>query len=347
MTKEEIIASFDPNGAAQADAGLYGLPFTADQSDIIIVPVPWEVTVSFGSGAALGPEAIAEASAQVDLHHHDFPELWKHGIYMDTCPEEIVSLGRDAKAKARLLIEAMEAGTEIASDAGLSTVLSEVNHACNRMNLWVKERASYWKSKGKMVGLAGGDHSIPLGYMQLLGELNPEFGILHIDAHMDLRQAYEGFIWSHASIFYNALETVPAISRLVQVGIRDYCQQESDYVKSRPERISVFFDRENREYIYKGGYWHQLCEQIIGLLPQKVYISVDIDGLDARFCPNTGTPVPGGLEYEELVYLLNQLKKSGKEIIGFDLSEVAPGEDGWDGNVGARLLYQLCGILAG
>ena len=90
-----------------------------------------------------------------------------------------------------------------------------------------------------------------------------------------------------------------------------------------------------------------MCEQIIRLLPQKVYISVDIDGLDARFCPNTGTPVPGGLEYEELVYLLNQLKKSGKEIIGFDLSEVAPGEDGWDGNVGARLLYQLCGILAG
>lgn len=347
MTKEEIIAAFNPNAAAAAEAGLFGLPFSADQSDIIIIPVPWEVTVSFGSGTGKGPEAVEEASAQTDLHHHDYPHLWKRGIFMDKCPDTLVSLGIKAKADALEIIDSIENGFDISSDSELSKKLEWVNEACAMMNEWVKERAAWWRSKGKMVGLVGGDHSIPLGYIQLQGEQHEDFGILHIDAHLDLRMAYEGFTWSHASIFYNALETVPQISRLVQVGIRDYCEQENNYVKSKADRIAVYFDRDVRNRLYKGENWHQLCREIVGHLPQKVHISIDIDGFDPKLCPNTGTPVPGGMEFEELVHLLNVLKDSGKEIIGFDLCEVAPGEDGWDGNVGARVLYQLCGTMAG
>ncbi len=85
---------------------------------------------------------------------------------------------------------------------------------------------------------------------------------------------------------------------------------------------------------------------MVSHLPPKVYISIDIDGLDPTLCPNTGTPVPGGLQYEEMIYLLNMIKESGKQIIGFDLCEVSPGNSDWDGNVGARVLFQLCGISA-
>ncbi|MBW6490973.1 MAG: agmatinase family protein [Lentimicrobium sp.] len=345
-TKEEIIASFDPNAAATAGLGLFGLPFTAGQSDIIIIPVPWEVTVSFGNGTAEGPEAISEASTQIDLHHHDYPELWKHGIFMDECPDDLVLLGRKVKEYAGDIINAIEEGAVIADNNVLSGKLEQVNEACAKMNLWVKERARYWQKQGKMVGLVGGDHSIPLGYIQLQGEQHRDFGILHIDAHLDLRIAYEGFTWSHASIFYNALETVPQISSIVQIGIRDYCEQEKNYTRQHKGKISVFYERENRKRIYCGDNWDSICQEMIDRLPGKVHISVDIDGLDPKLCPNTGTPVPGGLEFEELMFLLNALKASGKEIIGFDLCEVAPGNDGWDGNVGARVLYQLCGTMA-
>ena len=347
MTKEEIIAAFNPNAAATAEAGLFGLPFSAEQSDIIIIPVPWEVTVSFGSGTSEGPSVIGEASLQIDLYHHDYPQLWKCGIFMDKCPDDLISMGKKAKDYANDIIMAIGEGADPLSNSVLEKKLGEVNEACAAMNAWVKERAAYWKNRGKMVGLVGGDHSIPLGYMQLQGEQHADYGLLHIDAHLDLRIAYEGFTYSHASIFYNALETVPQISRLVQVGIRDYCEQENEYVKANPERIAVYFDRETRKRIYKGENWDQLCHEMVDKLPQKVHISVDIDGLDPKLCPNTGTPVPGGLEFEELMHLLNVLKASGKEIIGFDLCEVSPGEDGWDGNVGARVLFQLCGTLAG
>lgn len=347
MTKEEIIANFDPNAAAIAESGLFGLPFDAAKSDIIIIPVPWEVTVSYGAGTSEGPEVVKAASSQIDLYHHDYPELWKRGIFMDECPDELVTLGRRVNDYARDVIEALEEGADIAANSVLSDKLKRVNEACGKMNDWVKERVDFWKSQGKMVGLVGGDHSIPLGYLQLQGTMHPEYGILHIDAHLDLRVAYEGFKWSHASIFYNTLETVPQVSRLVQVGIRDYCEQEKKYTLENKEKIAVYYDRETRKRIYKGDNWDKICYEIVDSLPAKVHISVDIDGLDPKLCPNTGTPVPGGLEYEELMHLLNVLKNSGREIIGFDLCEVSAGEDGWDGNVGARVLYQLCGTMAG
>src|SRR6185437_1373919 len=85
-------------------------------------------------------------------------------------------------------------------------------------------------------------------------------------------------------------------------------------------------------------------EQIISELPQDVWISFDIDGLDPKLCPHTGTPVPGGLDFHEALYLIRELAESGRRIIGFDLNEVAPdptGANEWDANVAARLLYKL------
>lgn len=346
MTKDEIIQSFDPSQPGLADATIFGLPFSADQSEIIIIPVPWEVTVSYGAGASEGPEAVLDASFQVDLHHQDFPELWKLGMYLAEIPEAWKSNSDTYKALAQPIIEALEDGQDVTQIPELVTSLNEINAVCRNLHTEVKETVLHWMNQGKKVVLLGGDHSTPLGYYEALATKHSDFGLLHLDAHMDLRIAYEGFTYSHASIMYNALQ-IPQISKIVQVGIRDFCVQEVEVVQQQNGRVVVHTDADLKQETFEGKTWHSQCEAIIHALPQKVCISFDIDGMYPWYCPNTGTPVPGGFSFEQATYLFHLLAKSGKEIIGFDLVEVAPGEsDDWDGNVGARMLFHMCGVLA-
>ncbi len=347
MTKAEIIDAFDPDAAASSQAGLFGLPFTAEHADIIVVPVAWEATVSFGSGTSDGPAAILQASTQIDLCHHDYPDAWKRGIWLDAFPADMAEIARSAKERAQSVIACIENGDALNGVSISARALAEVNEACAHMNQWVHQRCAHWKQQGKIVGLLGGDHSIPLGYLQLHAEQHESFGILHVDAHHDLRVAYDGFTYSHASIFYNALSTLPALTKLVQVGIRDYCRQEYEYAHAHTNRVAVYYDRDMRTRLYQGETWQTVCREIISCLPRNVHISIDIDGLDPGMCPHTGTPVPGGLAYEELMFLLNELKASGRSVIGFDVCEVAPGPDGWDANAGARVLFHLCALAAG
>lgn len=346
MNKQQKIENFDPSQPGLADATIFGLPFTAEESEIIIIPVPWEVTVSYGSGASEGPNAIFDASFQVDLLHQDFPELWKLGIYMDEAPEKWAKNSIKYKDLAQPIIEALENGEDLETFPALQEDLYKINKACKTLHEEVKEKVLYWQNKGKKVALLGGDHSTPLGYYEALATQHESFGILHLDAHMDLRIAYEGFTYSHASIMYNTLQ-IPQVSKIVQVGIRDFCEQEVDVVKNSNERVIVHTDADMKAKTFEGQTWKQQCEEIIAQLPQKITISFDIDGMYPWYCPNTGTPVPGGFSFEQATYLFNLLAHSGKEIIGFDLVEVAPGEnDDWDGNVGARMLFHMCGILA-
>ncbi len=345
MTKQQIIATFDPSQPGLADESIFGLPFTAEQSEIIIIPVPWEVTVSYGAGASDGPSAILEASFQVDLHHQEFPELWKLGMYLDL-NEKTENWANDStkfKALAQPIIRALESGEIIAENPILKTDLEIINARCEKFNDEVKNQTLHWLNQGKKVALLGGDHSTPLGYYQALAIKHSDFGILHLDAHMDLRIAYEGFKYSHASIMFNALQ-ITEISKIVQVGIRDFCKQEVEVAQAN--RVVVHTDLDMKTETFSGKTWQQQCDEIIAELPQKVTVSFDIDGLYSWYCPNTGTPVPGGFSYEQATYLLSKLANSDKEIIGFDLVEVAPGDDDWDGNVGARMLYHMCGMLA-
>lgn len=337
--------SFNPNAAALQDAGIFGLPFDAEQSQFIIIPVEWELTVSYGKGTADGPAAIKGASAQIDLNNHDYPNLWQSGIWMDEFPQHLKDLHHKLVPLAETIIAAAETGHLDRKPKQYSGLYDRISEGTQIKNSWLKERIAYWKSKGKTVGLLGGDHSIPLAYHQHLLEEGQNYGVFMVDAHMDLRNAYEGFQYSHASIFYNVLQ-MKHVTKMVQVGIRDYCHEEAEFMRSMPDRIKVFFDRDIRKEQYEGKSWKTQVEEMLDFLPQKVYISVDIDGLDPKLCPNTGTPVPGGLQFEELMYLLNRIKKSGKEVVGFDLCEVSPGADEWDGNVGARVLFQLCGTAS-
>jgi agmatinase len=342
MDLHDKLAAFDPNGLGDAHGNIFGLRFDWSEANLVILPVPWEVTVSYQAGTAKAPEAVHEASLQVDLFDPFVKDAWKLGIAMKEVDPDILGKSNLLRQKAEYYIGQLANGNSASENPDLLAIRSELNREGQKLNEWVKSESLELLNQNKIVALLGGDHSTPLGLMQALAEKHTVFGILHIDAHADLREAYEGFEFSHASIMYNAIK-IPQISHLVQVGIRDFCEAELNLIQS-DKRITTFFDRDIKHQQYEGTNWATICDKIVDTLPEKVYISFDIDGLDPKLCPNTGTPVPGGLELEQAVYLVEKLVYSGRTIIGFDLNEVAPGEDEWDANVGARLLYRLANM---
>jgi agmatinase len=247
------------------------------------------------------------------------------------------------RKKAELVISYLEkSGSAFEEKADKLT--SEINQAGRELNLWLKNETKKLLQREKCVGVLGGDHSSPLGYMQALADKYDSFSILHLDAHADLREAFEGFEFSHASIMYNALK-IKNMKKLVQVGIRDFSLEESERIKNSNGRVIAFEDRSIKQKLFSGKSWQSVCAEITGKLTNNVYVSFDIDALNPSLCPNTGTPVPGGLSFEEATYLLEQLAAK-KKIIGFDLCEVTPGKtDEWDVNVGIRLLYRLANLM--
>lgn len=340
-SKRKKIESFDPSGVGNTQGNLFGLPFSVEESSLVIIPVPWEVTVSYSAGTAQGPAAVRDASYQIDLYENGVPDAWKMGLAMEDISQDWQTESDRLREKAAAYIEWLESGEKGGEGHDFAKLPGDIDLKGKTLLSWLKERSSAYLEEGKTVAVLGGDHSTPLGLLHALADRHEEFGILQIDAHADLRVAYEGFEFSHASIMYNALK-LPQIKKLVQVGIRDVAQSEVEMVAQSNGRIATFFDSSLKEYMFGGEPWKKQCKKIIAQLPQKVYISFDIDGLDPKLCPATGTPVPGGLELEEAVFLVRALVKSGREIIGFDLCEVAPGDSDWNGNVGARLLYKLC-----
>jgi agmatinase len=347
MTKAEKIAAFDPNSPGDPNSNLYGLPFTCEEAETVVIPVPWDVTVSYSDGTAAGPEAIFDASFQVDLIDPLVREAWKGGIAMTDMPHDLAQQAADLREQAKTYIDALIAGEPIDTDPKLVQILATVNAASEQLNNHVQTTCGHWLDKGKCVALLGGDHSTPYGLMKALAERHESYAILQIDAHADLRDAFEGFTFSHASIMFNALG-ISQVSKLVQVGIRDFCLAEAELIENSNGRIKTFFDRDLKQASYTGETWAQQCQRIVAELPQKVYVSFDIDGLDPKLCPNTGTPVAGGFEFEQAVYLLEQVVAAGKTIIALDLNEVAPDPNGseWDANVGARLLFRMCNLMA-
>ena len=344
MSKESKINGFDPNSVASGEGNVFGLPFTTDEASIVLIPVPWDVTVSYKDGASKGPQAIYDASVQVDLFDPLVKDSWKTGVVMEEISKVMLKKNALMRKKASKYIRDIEKGVS-ADAAAMKKIRKEVNAACTDLKYFVKKSALKHLNKNKLVGLVGGDHSTPLGFIEALAEKHTSFGILQLDAHCDLRKAYEGFEYSHASIMYNALK-IPQVKKLVQVGIRDWCEEENDLIHSSKGRIRTFFDFQIKDQLYRSRSWAAICSDIVQELPKHVYISFDIDGLDPKLCPNTGTPVPGGLEFEQAVFLFEMLARSGKKIIGFDLNEVAPGKGEWDGNVGARMLFKMCNLAA-
>ena len=340
-SKQEIINSFDPNGPGIA-GNLFGLPFSPEHAELIILPVPWEITVSYHTGTSGGPGAILRASSQLDVFMNDIPDAWKFGVSMLPIPQELWEESNKLRQLTAMHIARLENGERFDADDPL---LKTINEACENQNIYVKSTTQKYLKAGKLVGVLGGEHSIPLGFLRALSEQYDRFGVLQIDAHADLRKSYEGFTYSHASIMYNALK-LPAVARLVQVGIRDFCEEEATVIQRALGRVVTFYDEDIKDSLFHGKTWDTLCDEIIGQLPKNVYISFDIDGLDPKLCPATGTPVAGGLEFYQALHLIKKLVLAERKIIGFDLCEVSPGHNDWDANVGARILYQLANWCA-
>lgn len=347
-------STFDPDAAAQPGSGIFGLPSTRDQSRIVLVPVPFDATTSYGGGAAAGPNAILGASAQVDLHDAQFGPVYRRGIFLDDEPPGI----RELSLHARALAEPIIAAGGVSSDPtpAETAALATIEAAGRSVNAAVERAVSAILDQGKIPGIVGGDHSTPFGAIRACAlaaaaaDPSGGLGLLQIDAHMDLRDAFEGFRYSHASITHNVVTQIPQVTRVVQVGLRDVGKGEIDLSASMPDRLFPHFDLDWARRLLDGQRFSELCRSAIEPLPRHVYITFDIDGLDPALCPHTGTPVPGGLSFSQAAILLQAVRDSGRTVVGFDLVEVTPSPDPaapeWDANVGARILYKLCGAAS-
>lgn len=333
-----IMAVFDPDAVGVANGNFFGLPCTEQEADTVIVQIPWDATVSYGKGTAGGPAAMLDASLQVDLFDEKIPGAADMKVW--TLPEDegLRSLNGRAGEVAGRVISSLEQGED---PENLKELCAEVNGYSERLNAYVGDVAGKYLAEGKNIALVGGEHSVPLGLIKALAEKYPGMGILHVDAHSDTREAYEGFRYSHASIMYNSMVEAKGLARITQVAIRDFCFAEHSLIKSSG-LFRAYTDFGIKERLFGGETWKDICRDIIDTLPENVYVSFDIDGLSPEYCPGTGTPVPGGLDFAQADYMLYMLACSGRRIVGFDLCEVAPGPQGeWDANSGVRMLFKL------
>jgi agmatinase len=339
------LSNFDPNGASNPKNNIFGLPFSEEDARLVILPVPWEVTVSYGAGTSRAAERVFHASMQVDVFDAETSGAWQKGFFMRQPDRKVLMKSDYLRKEAELYINYTSKGEALEKNTFMCKSLKEINEGSAILNNWVYEQTRDLLASGKLVALLGGDHSTPLGYFKAIAEKHGDFGILQIDAHCDLRKCYENFVYSHASVMYNALKEIPQLKRLVQIGVRDYSQEEWDYISNSNYQVITYFDRDIKERGFDGQSWKQIADEIVSHLPDKVYISFDIDGLDPKLCPCTGAPVQGGFEAEQVFYLIKKIIQSGRHFIGFDLDEIGVGETDWDANVGARILWKLCNLL--
>ncbi|MEM0939526.1 MAG: arginase family protein [Bacteroidota bacterium] len=321
---------YNPSEAGKKGT-IFGLPHSLKEADLVFLPIHLDATVSSADGTAKSPSLILSESSQLDLSLISIENPWQ--LKMAMHPKIVAKSQNEIhRGRAKNVIKAFELGKKVDQEQ-----LHFVNEFCQKVVIEVERVSKLLLESEKIVAVVGGDHSSPLGLMYALAS-KYEFGILQIDAHMDLRDAYEGFLYSHASIMFNALKN-DHIIHLTQVGVRDFCEEEERLVERSQNRIDVFFDENIFSQKQKEVNWKKHCKAIVETLPDLVYISFDIDGLEPSLCPHTGTPVPGGLTFHEAVYLIDQVARSGKKIIGFDVCET--GNYSWDARVASRILFRL------
>ena len=245
------LSNFDPNSVGNPNNNLFSLPFSEEEARLVIIPIPWEVTVSYNAGTARAPDHIYHASLQVDLYDSEIKDAWKQGFFMRPSDKKVLMKSDYLRKEAELYINYISHGEIVSENKFMCKSLKDINEGSIFLNNWVYEQTKELLAQGKLVGLLGGDHSTPLGFFKAISDKHGDFGILQIDAHCDLREAYEGFNYSHASIMFNALKEIPGLKKLVQVGVRDYCENEFEYIKNSSERVVTYFDNVIKERYMK------------------------------------------------------------------------------------------------
>src|SRR5215213_1373936 len=171
------LSTFDPNSAGNPNNNIFGLPFSEEDARLVILPIPWEVTVSFGSGTARSAEQIMRASLQVDLFDPDVPEGWQQGFYMKEPDRKVLLKSDYLRKEAELYIDYISKGDVVENNQFMTRTLKEVNEGSHFLNNWVYEQTKALLERDKLVGLLGGDHSSPFGFYKAIGEKYGDFGI--------------------------------------------------------------------------------------------------------------------------------------------------------------------------
>jgi agmatinase len=278
------------------------LGLAPEQSDltianVLVLPIPFEATVSYGGGTAAGPAAIIIASQQVELYDREFdsePAL-EYGVH--TLPP-----------------------LELPDDS-----LSAINV--------IAEAAAEAAETGKLVVGLGGEHTVSVGFGRGLQQaVGGPITLVQIDAHADLRDEYEDSPYSHACIARRLIED-RTVTELLQLGIRSVCTEEIQFARQNPDRVRIWYAEE----VHAGGWRAELAERLAG---KRVFLTIDVDGLDPAIIPATGTPEPDGLTWVETLDIVRLVCQSAR-IVGIDCVELAPhdGQHAADFAV-AKLLYK-------
>ncbi len=318
----------DPDAARAAPGTAFDLGMSPGEARVLVIPVPWEATVSGGTGTVDGPRAALAASEEMDLHDPAAGEAWRCGI---AALPEPGGLRERSGAALALAARARE---------GDRTAARRVDALAAGVVDWVADAVDRTLASGRVPLVLGGEHGLSPGAHRAAAAHAPGLGILHVDAHADLRDSYEGMRFSHASALARTLE-LPGVARLVQVGLRDVAPAEVRAARAAGDRVAWFDDDTIGRRTLAGEPFLEIAREVVGALPGTVWVSLDVDGLDPALCPGTGTPVPGGLSFREISCLLGEISRSGRRLLGADVVEVGPGPA--DGRVAARLLYRLAG----
>lgn len=336
---------FNPNGVIPDNGNYFGMPVEADDAALVLISAPWDATTARRNGSSYAPDAIIEASRKIDFYEPSAPYSWRKGIATLPIDYSIQDLSHRLRSDAQRVVKVYEEmGLEGLDNIIYSRRLRHVNEGSLAVNDNIYLQSQEWLSRGKIVGLVGGDQSSAFGLMRAVSEKYDGVGILHIDSKSDLKEAYQGFEHSHASVMHNVLRDLVGVSRVVAVGVREFSPAEWERAES-DERIKFFTGQYIWSSHFEGKIWSKICEEIVAELPARVYVSLDIDGLTIECAPHNSTLIPGGLRFPEVVYLLGRIVAAGKVIVGFDLTEVVPDmEDKTDAEIAARMLFKLCSV---
>jgi agmatinase len=243
----------------------------------VVIPFGLEASVSYGSGTAKGPQAMINASHQVELFDDEFwcEPFRKYGV-VTAKPAPI----------GKTMIKALKQ---------LEDQVEEVLAA------------------GKFPMVFGGEHAITAGSIRPFAKRYKDLTVLHFDAHADLRDGYKGEHYSHAAALRRVLDH-PHI-KLYSFGIRNISQSEIPFLEANKHRIKIYWAREKAQWDLK-----EIAKHFKG---QPVYVTFDVDGLDASLMPATGTPEPGGLFWDEAISIIRAVAEVAT-FVGADVNELAP-----------------------
>lgn len=274
-----------------------GLPdeFAGENGKVVLVPVPFDLTTTYVKGSDKGPDALIEASRNMELYD-------------------------------------IETGYEV-FHVGIHTGKPVVAKTSKKMIEQTQKRVEELLKKDKFVVTLGGEHAISQAPIRAHAKKHPGMSVLQLDAHADLQPAYEGDPLSHASVMSRVKE-IPGLGPIVAVGIRSMSIEEVPYA-----------DKSLTHYAHDIHGNDKWIDKVISSLGKEVYITLDLDVFDSSIMPSTGTPEPGGLDWQQVTRLLKRVAKE-KKIVGFDIVELCPNPKNKSPDfLAAKLLYKMLSYI--